>query len=68
MLNKDANCKKTVRYELFAENMNGTLVIKNLEQNNFFISTPKKILENKQLLQGFAPEHVTRINLVAGFT
>jgi hypothetical protein len=67
MTTKNIECNKRIRYELFAENMNGTLVIKNLEQNNFFISTPKKILENKQLLQGFAPEHVIRINLVAGF-
>jgi hypothetical protein len=56
-----------VRYELFAENRNGTLIIKNLEQNNYFMTTAQKLLVDKQLLQGFPAADIVRVKLAATF-
>lgn len=55
-----------VRFKLHAENRDGTLIIRNLEQNNYFISTPVELVHNKNLLDGFSREDITLIGISAG--
>lgn len=56
----------SIRFKLHAENRNGTLIIRNLEQNNYFISTPVDLVHNKNLLDGFSREDITLIGISAG--
>ncbi len=55
----------SIRYELYTEDhRNGTLVVKNIEQNNFFVTTANKVLADKNLLQGFSKKHIAYIKTI----
>jgi hypothetical protein len=51
-----------IRYELYAENhRDKTLIIKNLEQDNYFVCTATEIFNDAKLLEGFSNKDISFI-------
>jgi hypothetical protein len=52
-------------YQLYAQNRDNQLVIKNMSQNNYFTISAKNLLNNPKLLQHFTPEEIEIIKFIA---
>ena len=44
------------RFKIYAQNHDDTLIIKNNEEDNFFIQSVEDILANTQLIDDFSPK------------
>lgn len=59
--------KQHILFELYAQNKDDSLIIKNLEQNNFFQCTVKDLLANPKLLTGFSSGDINFIKQLESF-
>lgn len=59
--------KQDIRFELYAQNKDDSLIIKNLEQDNFFQCTVRQLLANPNLLAGFSDNDITFIKQLETF-
>lgn len=68
LINQPFFNEDNVRFKLHAENRNGVLTIRNIEQNNYFISTALDLVHNKDLLCGFSKQDIAYIGVSAGIS
>jgi hypothetical protein len=54
-----------IRYRLYAQNRNGKLIIKNIEQNNYFVRHPKEVIADKNILEGLSLEDKEFVEKIA---
>jgi hypothetical protein len=57
-----------IRYEIYAENRGGQLIIKNIGGGGYFSRTAFEILAQQEILLGFSKEHAAYIGFIAGMT
>lgn len=56
----------SVDFKIHAENQDGSLIIENIKQKNFFISTSQKLMQDKNLLNKFSKNDIAFIRLFVG--
>lgn len=59
--------KQQIRFELYAQNKDDSLIVKNIEQNNFFQCTVEQLLANPNLLEGFSKSDINFIKQLESF-
>jgi len=55
----------SVHYEIYADNCDGTVIVKNLQQENYFICLAREVVSNKKLLEKFSGKDAKHINAIA---
>lgn len=67
ILNQGEQNNNTIKYDIYAQNSNGDLIVRNLEKNNYFIRAAQEIMNDAQLLQGFPPKQIEFIKVLGNF-
>jgi hypothetical protein len=61
----DGANSNNICYELYSDNCDGTVTIKNLLQDNYFICCARQVLENENIVKGLSDKNIAHIKAIA---
>jgi len=57
--------KHAIHYQLYAQNRNGSLIIKNIRENNYFIRDPNEVIHDPDIFSFLSREDAEFVKILS---